>query len=255
LLAEKGADPNIGREFYGGALGRPSLDILDALLRHGADPTPYEEPGDHGLSILMKYAFDGLVRCVARLLQDPRVRATVNAQDYARGTTALHMACSSSPEKNAIITVRLLLQAGANPFVVNKQSQTPLDVLRYEYPSHRTTITLLEQYPDVRNEAEKASFLAKVRRLAVAAASTAQPPSYLQARVARAQPLPEVECHSDEERKECKVLACLCQLGAGEGLPDVVFLHVLDYMMPSWDPLRKHPRFAELLLVPGLKKT
>lgn len=243
------------REFNGGVFGTygsraPSLDMLDVLLRYGTDSAPLEAPMDKCLSLLMNYAFYGDVKCVARLLQDPRARATVNTREFTRGSTALHMACSSSPEKNTIVTVRLLLQAGANPFAMNKQDKTPLDALRQEYPSHRSTIALLEQYPEAKDEAEKASFLVKVRRFVVAATSTTQSPSYVQARVARAQPLPQVA----KRTNSAKVLGSLCQLGGGKGLPDGVFLHVLDYVMPSWDPLRTHPRFAKQLLVPGLKK-
>jgi len=111
-------------------------------------------------------------------------------------------------------------------------------------------MVLLEQYPDAKKEAEKASFLVKVRRLVVAAA---QMPSYLvrSSGTSDAATLPESECHSDEEKKGHKVLALLCQLGGGGGVPDVV----LDYVMPSWTPLRKHSRFAKQLVVPGLKKT
>ena len=77
--------------------------------------------------------------------------------------------------------------------------------------------------------------------------------------MARGQPLPHVallpasEGQSDEERKGHKVLASLFLLGGGGCVPDAMFVRGLDYVMPSWDPLRKHPHFAKELLVPGLK--
>ena len=64
-----------------------TLDILNALMDRGADPIvpDYEDKAP-----LAWQASCGTVDMVARLLQDPRVRATVNMQDRL-GRTALHV--------------------------------------------------------------------------------------------------------------------------------------------------------------------
>jgi len=69
----------------------------------------------------------GAADVVARLLQDPRVRATVNMHDE-KGNTALHYACMGGLSIKLLYTaaskVHLLLQAGANPTIGNKNGQT-----------------------------------------------------------------------------------------------------------------------------------
>ncbi len=56
------------------------LDILNALLERGADPTL---PGHSiGRTLLMSHIMHGYNKdCIARLLEDPRVRATINVRD------------------------------------------------------------------------------------------------------------------------------------------------------------------------------
>jgi len=60
-----------------------SLNVLNALLDRGADPTLVD---DNNRSALMYCVVRGEADYVARLLQDPRVQATVDAQDSEEGT-------------------------------------------------------------------------------------------------------------------------------------------------------------------------
>jgi len=224
----------------------PSLDILTALLDRGADPTL---PADGGSSPLMWQALRGNVENVARLLQDPRVRATVNVQDSG-GETALHWACSIEDETLALSILHLLLQAGADPDLTANYGDAPLDWIRQHRPAHHATIALLEQYPEALKHAEKASLLIKARRLIVVSRSTAAP-SYLQGRVARDQPLPHVVLMpvtggQNEDDEKCSKLRTLTAFLPGvegrwenAGMPRDVFRVVLDLLMPSWDPLRR----------------
>jgi len=79
LLDEKGADVNATTTEGNTALhcaSRP--DVITALLDRGADPGRVNRMK---WSPLMRQALYGSVEVVARLLQDPRVRATVNMQD------------------------------------------------------------------------------------------------------------------------------------------------------------------------------
>ena len=175
LLDEKGADVNASM-----ALGRSALhyaetlDILNALLDRGGDPTRIDFLGRSALKHQVR---NDTANQVARLLQDPRVRATIDMQDKY-GNTALHHACCKYGETDAkaALNVHLLLQAGANRTIANKHGQTALAYLRQRRPNLHVTIVLLEQ---ALTEAEKASLLVKARCLAVAATSKAVAPSCL----------------------------------------------------------------------------
>ena len=65
-------------------------------------------------------------------------------------------------------------------------------MVRQKHPTYQSVIALLEQYPDAKRDAEKASLLVKARRLAVAANSNAVAPSCLQQSLAQGQPLPRL---------------------------------------------------------------
>lgn len=191
LLDEKGADVNCRNMFEATPLhGARSPDIITALFDRGVDPILVDE---YGRSPLMTHAHYAPVECLARLLEDERVRADINSQDL-NGNTALHFACTkpARAEGNQVIpTVRLLLQAGANVLLINKRGQTPAACLGEAHPSyHAATIALLDQCPDAKKDPNKASVLIKGRRLAVAAADSTA--SYLQGRLARGQLLPRV---------------------------------------------------------------
>jgi len=95
----------------------------------------------------------------------------------------------------------------------------------------------------------KTSLLVKARCLVVAAASTAAAPSCLQGRVARREPLREIELvpvagghngDGEEESRRFRItLIFLTGIGRGDGMPGNVFRLVLDLLIPTWDPLRR----------------
>jgi len=172
-----------------------SLDILNALMDRGADPCAADRAG---VPPLMRHVHDRSVEIVARLLQDPRVRATVNMQSK-NGSTALHYACDSiSEEEEAAREAHLLLQADAKPTIPDNKGETPLDHLRQHQPNRHALIALLEQAPD----AEKASLLIKTRRLSVAANSNVVAPSCLQARLPSVTLAPPTDGQNDGEDEE-----------------------------------------------------
>ncbi len=197
----------------------------------------------------------GRTDVVAHLLQDPRVRATVDVQN-CDGDTSLHLACFRGDDDETLATyiVHLLLQAGANPTLVANDGMTPLVVLQEHHPAYTTTIALLEH---ALAAAEVTSLLDKARRLVVATNSSVIPPC-LEGRVARGKPLPRVElCRLmlqltltgaiSVEAEQCRKLRNMMPfiLGLkggpeGEGMPRDVFRGVLmDFLIPVWDPLRR----------------
>jgi hypothetical protein len=164
--------------------GADPFDILITLLDCGANPTLLDGLGQ---SLLIKHAGSGNIQSVVRLLQDPRVRATINRRGLW-GQTALHCACQVLTDYNRDCIVHLLLRAGANPFLTEKNGKTPVACLRM-LPSNHATISLAALLAQAPN-AEKASLLVKARRLVIAATSSVVMPSYLRERVLRGKPLP-----------------------------------------------------------------
>jgi len=255
LLDEKGANVNGTIENGISALHLAgSLDILTALLDRGADPI---QPNRYSELPLMSQVIAGTIEVVARLLQDPRVRATIDAQ-AKDGATALHHACYNCNYLNiAAPIVRTLLQAGANPTLTTIDPHTPLEmilsVFRHPHERDQGTITTIALFEDALAEAEKASLLVKARRLTVAAStSTAAVPSYVQRRVAQGRPLPHVALApvvgkqkkrgADKEGEEARKLRTALGFMWGlerEGMPRDVFRTVMDLVVPSWDPLRR----------------
>jgi len=248
LVDAKGADVNArGKHGETPLHGAQSLHILTALLDRGADPTLLYHDGT---SPLMHQVTNGRVDIVKRLVQDPRVRASIDMQDR-HGDTALHFACDHPNKTKSHAMVTLLLEASATPIFTNNDGKMPLACLRQRHPSHHAAIALLEQ---ALANAETTALLIKARRLVVAARSNIVSPSYLQARVAQGQPLPGVALQpvrsgqvdgEDEDEVEARkfrtMLDFLLGMGGGpegDGMPRDVFRVVVDLLMPAWDPLR-----------------
>jgi hypothetical protein len=185
----------------------------------------------------------GTVEVVARLLQDPRVRATINVQDKNK-KTALYHACATNKKNEAASKVHLLLQAGADLLITHNKRETPLDVVRQRRPTYHATIALLEQYPVAKQDAEKASILV-MTRLAAAATRNTVAPSCLKGRLPHVTLAPLTAGQNDGEergeegeegRKLRTTVAFLCGVGR-EGMPEDVFEDVfLELLQPSWDP-------------------
>lgn len=244
LLDEKGADVNKRTYNKGTPLhGADSLDILNALLTRGADPTLLNSKRQ---SPFMYHARYDEVSMVERMLRDSRVRATVDMQ-VKDGHTALNFACCRDDDAAlATSLVHLLLLVGTNPTLFHKDGWTPLVVLRRCHPTYTTTVALLAQ---AIADAEVTSLLVKARRLVFAALTTMLP--YLQGRWARGEPLPRVilvpVTGGNKRAKKRRIFRSM--LGfifgikggpKGQGMPRDAFRDVLmDLFMPVWDPLRR----------------
>ena len=210
-----------------------TLEVFNALVECGADPTL---PDFDGCAPLIVHLTNHRYHIVTQLLQDPRVQASVNAPSPG-GSTALHYVCMilDIPKLPAII--QLLLLAGADLTLKNSCGELPIDVLQRTFPTHPTTLALVEQSLD----AEKTSFLVKARRFVMAAARTT-PLSYLQSRAGRGQPLPLVALApvtGDQNDDELRTILAFLVGMEGGGMPRDVFRVVLDLLVPPWDPLRR----------------
>jgi len=164
LLDEKSADVNATI-----ANGNTPLhlaktpDIVAALLDRGADSALVSKQRRFPLMHRVRY---GNADVVARLLQDQRVRATINVQDGGRHTALYHAFTTLDAEEAAVRKAHLLLQAGADPISTDYEGRTPLDLVRQHHPNYHAAIALIER---TLAESEKVVLLVKTRRLAVAA--------------------------------------------------------------------------------------
>ena len=160
LLDEKGAD--VDAQILRGqtVLAKTdSLDILNALLNRGADPTI---PDFDDMSPIMHHAGQIRGNVLQRLLGDPGVRATVDKQDRWRNDTALHHArFSVNPFTRKIPVIRLLLQGGASPKITNKFGQQALSFLQNVTDPDPAAIVFLEEVQGI----EKTSLLVKAHRI------------------------------------------------------------------------------------------
>ena len=112
------AQDNRGRTALIGALYGNKREIARLLLQEGADPLP---PDHNGMSPLMTAVWKADISLVERLLTEPEVKANINAQNRD-GETALFIAVDEKREKAA----DLLLKAGADPILSDKEGWSPL---------------------------------------------------------------------------------------------------------------------------------
>lgn len=197
-------------------------DILNALIKRGADPTLPDSMGETPIMRHIRYGDlkDSAARLL-RLLEDPRVRATITSRDN-QNPTALELLGRGTvydDDELLAITAGVLLQAGA---AMTVDGRNFCALRRRCRPHHRAFIAILKQGL----EAEKAALLVMGRRLVLAANQNAEVPSCLQCRVVLGQPLPCVtltpptdDYWGEEER--CKLRTLLAFLTRMQGgVPD-----------------------------------
>lgn len=133
-----------------------SADVVSLLLDRRADPTLRDSCN---MTPLMQQALYGEdeVASVARLLQDDRVVASINAQHKEAtcddgacwgGNTALHFVCYTRKYLLDPDLFKVLISHGANPFIRNQYGLRPLDMLEgISYPEKNIdiAISLLER--------------------------------------------------------------------------------------------------------------
>jgi len=155
LQDEKGADVNAREESGLTAIhAARSLDVINALQSRGADLTLSSKTGQTPLMchVAGRYELVSMIESnlkdpneavgmVARLLEDPRVRGTIDVQDRD-GNTALHHACDADDIKTITPKTHLLLKAGANPTITNESGETILDLIQQYRRTNHVAVAL-----------------------------------------------------------------------------------------------------------------
>ncbi|KAJ5586944.1 uncharacterized protein N7459_002709 [Penicillium hispanicum] len=132
LLLKRGANPNAKDAFDQTPLhmaGGWNSKSVSLLLQYGADPNFKDCNADAPLHLAIRTGSYDMVDCLAK---DKRTDVDSKNQD---GDTALHLALSSpdlsEPEvRTTMRAVQRLCEAGANPNMMDKNGDRPLDLAR-----------------------------------------------------------------------------------------------------------------------------
>lgn len=216
--------------------------VLGFLIDRGAEPVVWN---DKGWTPLMHQVRAGRSECVARLLKDPRVRAsidTVARGDDFRGFTALHLACCNNnvtpTAKRAIL--RHVLLAGADPTLPNEDGLNSLQILQEYPPVQPLELALVEEAMD----GQRAASLIKARQVVVGAGRSEAWRCVKQNRLQRGEAMPSIELDTEDEEGEDfgSLVAFLMGLQSEEGrsgMPLGVFVLVMSMLIPPWHALRE----------------
>lgn len=167
LIDEQGVDVNCHHHWVG--LNAPlynacSPELVSALMDRGTDPGPTSSTD---WTALICHAADRRPACVARLLEYPAVRATVNVQVGRRGGwTALHVVCGMYGDDEARdAMIAMLLAAGANTTIRDERRKLARDkLLQYGSEGAAPALAFFEEADDSR----RAEMLVLARRRWVA---------------------------------------------------------------------------------------
>jgi hypothetical protein len=222
--------------------------VVVRMLNAGAH---FNERDGSGFTPLMLAAKAEHLDVINTLLSWAGRTLYLDARDsiFCRGETALHWAISWS---DSAAIVRRLLDAGANPTLWNRSSQTPLDIALQD--GHVASAALLAQAV---GQAECARLLIKARcitqatakldRVAQKAIDKGKPNHVVQQRLLAIAPpyfirriednwgggLPQV----DFPRNGAGSMECptACVRYALEGMPKHAFVMLAEFLVPRWD--------------------
>jgi hypothetical protein len=149
LLLTAGANPNHQDGTFAFlplvfAVEQGNMQIFDQLLKHGADATLHTQRGVTPLSAAVNNNNRGMLK---KLLASEAL-TTINATLFDTGDTPL----ITATENLNLEPLQLLLAAGADPLIQNKNGETALDIAKKLDPKDhnpemiKTIIALLEKY-------------------------------------------------------------------------------------------------------------
>jgi hypothetical protein len=232
LIDTQGADVN-GRTKLGNTAlhGAKCPLVIRALLQREADPTLRDE---RGLTVLMSSVIrkgnSYKPRTVACLLEDKRVRDSINTTVTAggsyRGSTAFHLACSQDAD-DVIPILRLLLEAGADPRLLDGEGRTPTQVFQqtrpYNFPPSPEKMAALAVLLKEAVESTREVYLIMVRRRLV-----------MERQEVALREEGKGGDNSDENQDWRRLVAYVVS-----DLPAGMFANVMDLLLPAWAPLRR----------------
>lgn len=239
LLVSRGVDVD-GRTINGSTAIHHVIDaeVLGLLMDRGAEPVVRN---DKGWTPLMHHVRAGRPECVARLLEDPRVRASIDnvaEGDDFDGFSALHLACcfnNITPTAKLAI-LRHLLVAGADPTLPNVYGHDSLQILLEHPPVEPLHLALVEEARD----AQRAACLIKIRQVAGGRSEAQLPVKRGELNLKENEEKPFLEL--DMEDKGVPLMGFLMGLQSEEGrqgMPHGVFVVVMSMLVPPWHALHE----------------
>jgi len=148
-LLDHGADINIKDKCGISAVDRACemghLEVLDLLLSRGGNPLTTSR---HGVTSLMWAAYGGHATLLRHLLKIQSVRGMMDSQGIG-GRTALRFAtCGGHAD-----AIKVLVEEGINPMVVDKEGKRPVDIAREN--GNKECTAILQVRKKGRKEGEK----------------------------------------------------------------------------------------------------
>lgn len=166
MLLEAKADPNLKNENEDGPLGVVASNgenqAVKLLLEHGAD---IDSQNIHGQTALMFAIKNNKKRTAKQLLA---AKADPNLQDEDGNTALMFIVNGFMDSKSDEGLIRKILEAGADPFLKNKENLTALDLAKKQQLENEESIKFLAAAMEKRLVAmEMQSFDKKVPKLGI----------------------------------------------------------------------------------------
>jgi hypothetical protein len=235
LIDTQGADVHARTEKHGHTAlhGGTSPVVIRALLERRADPTLVDGRGLTPLMDCVKFCQTAGTWTVACLLEDRRVRdsinATVTVDGPFRGFTALHLACTDLPiygahsQRPHLPILRVLFEAGADPRLLDGKGRTFMEVFHQSFsggPYYSEKAAALAVLKKETEESTREAYLIMIRRRVVARQEAAL---------------------WEEEEGGGNNWSRLAAFMVGN-CPTGVFTNVMDLLLPTWAPLRREKK-------------
>ncbi|XP_044726875.1 uncharacterized protein LOC123290678 [Chrysoperla carnea] len=123
-----------------------NLEIVNILLKHGADVTQITNKGNTPLHIATSKGYEEIVKALLQHVSHDKLNNFIDAKTISGGSTSLHVAA-----KNGFLDiVKFLLKHGATYNIENKERKIPIDLSNYHNVTNLLKL-VAELFEDAKN--------------------------------------------------------------------------------------------------------